>query len=142
MGFNSWDLIIQDLVVRDLVIVSVVINNYRNNKSHGRGPSGPNVLKLFETVIYNCSKKARVFVPDKSFHPSLLVRPKFTRVKHLSAARSSVRSWPYPLIRLPWKVFVQSKPFQPSLAFVNKTKALVLHAWVGSWLCPQTLDKH
>ncbi len=52
MGFNSWDLIIQDLFVRDLVNVSAKINNYRNNKFRGRGPSGPNVLKLFETVIY------------------------------------------------------------------------------------------
>jgi hypothetical protein len=33
---------------------------------------GPNVIKLFMSVIYECSQKARVFVPGKPFQLSLM----------------------------------------------------------------------
>jgi hypothetical protein len=32
----------------------------------------PNVVNLFMAVIYECSLKARVFVPGKPFQPSLI----------------------------------------------------------------------
>jgi hypothetical protein len=36
------------------------------------GP-GPNVIKLFTSVIYGFSYYARVFVPGKAFQPSLML---------------------------------------------------------------------
>ncbi len=40
----------------------------------GYGPLGPGTdpIKLFTAVIYEFSKKARVFVPGKPLHPSLM----------------------------------------------------------------------
>jgi hypothetical protein len=35
------------------------------------GP-GPNVIKLFMSVIYKCPYKARVFIAGKPFQPSLM----------------------------------------------------------------------
>jgi len=36
------------------------------------GP-GLNFIKLFTSIIYECSKKARVFTPGKHFQPSLIL---------------------------------------------------------------------
>jgi len=43
-----------------------------NEKLKKNMETGARNVKLFTAVIYGFSKKARVFVPDKPFQPSLL----------------------------------------------------------------------
>ncbi len=43
------------------------------------GP-GPNVMKLFTSVIYECSLQARVFVPGKLLQHSLMFLGKVRRI--------------------------------------------------------------
>jgi hypothetical protein len=42
----------------------------RVQNSHARVEPGPNVKNSFTSVIYECSKIARVFVPGKTFQTS------------------------------------------------------------------------
>jgi hypothetical protein len=57
--------------------------------------SGPNVIKLFTSVVYKCSLEARVFVLCTPFEPILM----FARV------------------------FVSCRPFQPIPMFASKAGA-------------------
>ncbi len=44
-----------------------------SHRAHTPSHPGPNVIKLFTAVLYECSLKARAFVPGKPFQPSLLI---------------------------------------------------------------------
>jgi len=52
---------------------------------------GPNVIKLFTVLIYECSKWATVFVPDEFSQPSVMfaIRLNLATVKTLKLLESA-----------------------------------------------------
>ncbi len=59
--------------------------------------SGANITKLFTAVIYECSEKARVFLHDGPFQPSLTFASNAVAYPQEATFRCLFRvsSWPY-----------------------------------------------